>query len=94
MFIFINLQALGLNSGFLFKHISRISLRAGSEARCEGDSWERIMCRGVSMPNSVPEAGPRVILASSIPRDQMSTFLLHSNHERYTKVMILFEFLP
>ena len=64
---------------FLFKHISRIFLRAGSEARWDGDSWERIMCRGVSMLNSVLEAGARVILASSIPRDQMSTFLLHSN---------------
>ena len=81
MFIFISSQALGLNSGFLFKHKSRISLRAGSEARWEEDSWERIMCRGVSMLNSVPEEGARVILASSIPRDQMSTFLLHSKHD-------------
>ena len=97
--ISISLLAEGLNAGFLFKQNSKTSLRAGSEARWDGDTWEMITCRGVSiiplllltiiiiiitcrgvsMLTSDPEAGARVILASSMPRDQMSTFLLHSS---------------
>ena len=86
--ILISSQTLGLNSGFLFRHISRISARAGSEARWAGSSWEMITCRGVSRLSSAPEAGARVILASNIPSDQTSTFLLHCKLNRYSDINI------